>query len=91
MRGNPTEYYRRAGSGSSVGAGVKIGAIRAEGIRDNNSGKWQHSDIRIHGIIVIICFCIVIIILICICFPNFSYLVKLMSIILSEGGGLFNN
>lgn len=41
MRGNPTEYYRRAGSGSSVGAGVKIGAIRAEGIRDNNSGKWH--------------------------------------------------
>lgn len=41
MRGNPTEYYRRAGGGSSYGAGVKVGAIRAELIRDNNSGK-QH-------------------------------------------------
>lgn len=39
VRGNPTEYYRRAGSGSSVGAGVRIGAVRAEAIRDNNSGK----------------------------------------------------
>lgn len=39
VRGNPTEYYRRAGSGSSVGAGVKVGAVRAEAIRDNNSGK----------------------------------------------------
>lgn len=39
VRGNPTEYYRRAGAGSSVGAGVRIGAVRAEAIRDNNSGK----------------------------------------------------
>lgn len=39
VRGNPTEYYRRAGSGSSVGAGVRVGAVRAEVIRDNNSGK----------------------------------------------------
>ncbi len=30
VRGNPTEYYRRAGSGTSVGAGVKLGAVRAE-------------------------------------------------------------
>ncbi len=30
VRGNPTEYYRRAGSGSSLGAGIKLGAVRAE-------------------------------------------------------------
>ena len=41
VRGNPTEYYRRAGSGSSYGAGIKVGAIRAEAIRDNNAGKWH--------------------------------------------------
>jgi hypothetical protein len=41
VRGNPTEYYRRAGSGSSYGAGLKVGAIRAEAIRDNNAGKWH--------------------------------------------------
>lgn len=39
VRGNPTEYYRRAGSGSSCGAGLKVGAVRAELVRDNNSGK----------------------------------------------------
>ncbi len=41
MRGNPTEYYRRTGSGSSHGVGVKLGGIRAEAIRDNNSGRWH--------------------------------------------------
>ncbi len=41
VRGNPTEYYRRAGSGSSVGTGVKLGAVRLEAIRDNNTGKWH--------------------------------------------------
>ena len=41
MRGNPTEYYRRIGSGSSYGAGIKVGAIRAEAVRDNNAGKWH--------------------------------------------------
>lgn len=30
VRGNPTEYYRRAGRGTSVGAGIKLGAVRAE-------------------------------------------------------------
>lgn len=39
VRGNPTEYYRRPGSGSSCGAGLKVGAVRAELVRDNNSGK----------------------------------------------------
>jgi hypothetical protein len=41
VRGNPTEYYRRVGRGSSCGAGFKLGALRAEMIRDNNSGKWD--------------------------------------------------
>lgn len=39
VKGNPTEYFRRAGSGSSYGAGVKLGAVRAEYATDNNSGK----------------------------------------------------
>lgn len=41
LMGNPTEYYRRVGKGSSVGAGVKLGALRAETARDNNKGKWN--------------------------------------------------
>ena len=41
VQGNPTEYYRRVGSGSSLGAGVKVGSVRAEAIRDNNSGRWS--------------------------------------------------
>jgi hypothetical protein len=41
VRGNPTEYYRRIGSGSSYGAGIKVGAIQAEAVRDNNAGKWH--------------------------------------------------
>lgn len=36
--GNPTEYYRRAGKGTSHGAGVKLGPVRAEWCADNNSG-----------------------------------------------------
>lgn len=30
VRGNPTEYFRRPGSGTSFGAGIKLGAVRAE-------------------------------------------------------------
>jgi outer membrane protein assembly factor BamA len=41
VRGCPTQYYRRVGSGSSMGTGVKAGAMRAEAIRDNNRGKWD--------------------------------------------------
>lgn len=42
VNGNPTEYFRRVGQGSSVGAGVKVGgALRAEAVRDNNKGKWH--------------------------------------------------
>lgn len=41
VRGNPTLYYRRVGRGSSYGAGLKLGAVRAEAIRDNNAGSWH--------------------------------------------------
>lgn len=41
VAGNPTEYYRRVGRGSSIGAGMKLGALRAETARDNNKGKWN--------------------------------------------------
>lgn len=36
LEGNPTAYYRRAGAGSCAGAGMKLGAVRAEWVRDNN-------------------------------------------------------
>lgn len=38
VKGNPTEYYRRAGSGASLGAGVKLGAVRMEWATDQNAG-----------------------------------------------------
>lgn len=41
VSGNPTEYYRRVGRGSSMGAGVKLGALRAEAVKDNNKSKWN--------------------------------------------------
>jgi outer membrane protein assembly factor BamA len=36
--GNPTAYYRRAGAGSCSGAGLKLGSVRAEWVRDHNQG-----------------------------------------------------
>ncbi|KAG1677438.1 hypothetical protein FOA52_001893 [Chlamydomonas sp. UWO 241] len=40
VEGNPTEYYRKAGSGTSVGVGLKLlGACRFEYARDCNAGK----------------------------------------------------
>ena len=36
--GNPTAFYRRAGRGASLGAGAKMGAVRAEWANDA-SGK----------------------------------------------------
>ena len=36
--GNPTAYYRRAGAGSCSGFGIKLGATRAEWVRDHNQG-----------------------------------------------------
>ena len=38
VKGNPTEYYRRAGSGASLGAGIKLGAVRMEWATDQNAG-----------------------------------------------------
>ena len=40
LEGNPTEYYRKAGSGMSLGVGLKVlGACRFEYARDCNAGK----------------------------------------------------
>ena len=39
LRGNPTEFFRRAGSGMSYGVGVKLGLMRAEYARDCNTGS----------------------------------------------------
>ena len=39
LRGNPTEYFRRAGTGVSYGAGVKLGPVRCEYATDCNAGK----------------------------------------------------
>lgn len=41
VAGNPTEYYRRVGGGSSFGAGVKFGALRVESVKESNKGKWH--------------------------------------------------
>lgn len=38
VKGNPTEFFRRAGHGSSYGAGVKLGLVRAEYAVDHNAG-----------------------------------------------------
>ncbi|KAJ4725758.1 protein TOC75-3, chloroplastic-like [Melia azedarach] len=38
VKGNPTEVYRRMGHGSSYGAGVKLGLVRAEYAVDHNTG-----------------------------------------------------
>jgi hypothetical protein len=38
VKGNPTQFFRRAGQGSSYGAGVKLGLIRAEYAVDHNAG-----------------------------------------------------
>jgi len=39
ISGNPTEYYRRAGKGTTYGTGLKLGPVRAEWCFDGNSGK----------------------------------------------------
>ena len=38
LAGNPKEFYNRPGSGTSLGAGMKLGALRAEVARDCNRG-----------------------------------------------------
>nr|XP_018683707.1 PREDICTED: protein TOC75-3, chloroplastic-like isoform X2 [Musa acuminata subsp. malaccensis] len=37
VKGNPTEFFRRAGHGSSYGAGLKLGMVRAEYAVDHNT------------------------------------------------------
>ena len=37
--GNPTQYFRRAGNGSSKGVGIKLGALRVEYATDDNAGR----------------------------------------------------
>ena len=37
VKGNPTEYYRRAGGGSAWGGGLKFGGARAEWAVDGNT------------------------------------------------------
>ncbi|KAG8386071.1 hypothetical protein BUALT_Bualt03G0110800 [Buddleja alternifolia] len=39
VQGNPTKSYMRKGHGSSYGAGIKIGQVRAEYAVDHNAGK----------------------------------------------------
>ena len=39
VRGNPTECYRKPGSGSTYGAGVKLGIVKMEYARDCNANK----------------------------------------------------
>ncbi|CAM0874462.1 unnamed protein product [Alopecurus aequalis] len=38
VKGNPTEFFRRAGHGSSYGVGIKLGSLRAEYAVDHNAG-----------------------------------------------------
>ncbi|KAM0868441.1 hypothetical protein ACQ4PT_041301 [Festuca glaucescens] len=38
VKGNPTEFFRRAGHGSSYGVGIKLGPLRAEYAVDHNAG-----------------------------------------------------
>jgi len=39
VKGNPTQFLKKAGSGSSYGVGVKFGAVRAEWAKDCNLGR----------------------------------------------------
>merc|ERR1712113_86421 len=45
VRGNPTQFYNRPGSGSSYGGGFKLGPSRLEYVRDCNS-KTGHIFVR---------------------------------------------
>ncbi|XP_072983848.1 protein TOC75-3, chloroplastic [Typha latifolia] len=38
VKGNPTEFFRRSGQGSSYGVGLKLGLVRAEYAVDHNAG-----------------------------------------------------
>ena len=41
VRGDPTHFFSRAGSGAAVGLGVKLGTVRSEYVRDCNRGVWN--------------------------------------------------
>uniref|UniRef100_A0A0D9XNE5 Uncharacterized protein n=1 Tax=Leersia perrieri TaxID=77586 RepID=A0A0D9XNE5_9ORYZ len=43
VKGNPTEFFRRVGHGSSYGVGVKLSAVRAEYAVDHNAGTGSFS------------------------------------------------
>jgi len=43
VEGNPTEFFQRAGRGSSYGLGIKFGMIRAEFTMDHNVGTGSFS------------------------------------------------
>ncbi|CAL4994175.1 unnamed protein product [Urochloa decumbens] len=43
VQGNPTEFFQRAGCGSSYGVGIKFGALRAEYTMDRNTGTGSFS------------------------------------------------
>ena len=45
VRGNPTEFYRRAGSGAAWGGGLKFGGARAEWCVDGNA-RQGHLSLR---------------------------------------------
>lgn len=45
VRGNPTEYYRRAGSGTSIGGGIKLGAVRVEYATEGAS--WDSGNLAV--------------------------------------------
>eukprot|EP01024_Parvocaulis_polyphysoides_P006314 TRINITY_DN1166_c1_g1_i2.p1 TRINITY_DN1166_c1_g1~~TRINITY_DN1166_c1_g1_i2.p1 ORF type:complete len:573 (-),score=95.89 TRINITY_DN1166_c1_g1_i2:1206-2924(-) len=41
VMGNPSQVYRKPGSGSSYGTGAKFGPVRFEVARDCNMGQWN--------------------------------------------------
>ncbi|CAO2148412.1 unnamed protein product [Urochloa humidicola] len=43
VEGNPTEFFQRAGCGSSYGVGIKFGPFRAEYTMDHNTGRGSFS------------------------------------------------
>eukprot|EP00897_Mesotaenium_endlicherianum_P008155 jgi/Mesen1/7368/ME000381S06601 len=39
VRGNPTAFYHKAGSGACYGVGTRVGAVRIEWVKDCNAGE----------------------------------------------------
>ncbi|KAK9810669.1 hypothetical protein WJX73_008942 [Symbiochloris irregularis] len=40
VRGNPTAFFLKPGSGACYGVGTRLGSLRAEYVHDNNANKW---------------------------------------------------